>query len=87
MLHSGNNCGGDNMAKKRKISDGATFEDVQALLLKCTRQMRSLMPSGADLSSLDRIEAEQVWQARFGAWIAANPNKRGAIVLGSDQSH
>jgi hypothetical protein len=48
------------MAKKRRrISDGATLEEVQALLLKCTRQLRALTPAGADLSGLDRIEAEQ----------------------------
>jgi hypothetical protein len=49
------------MAKKRWISDGATFEEVQALSLECTRQLRTLMPPGADLSPLGRIEAEMAY--------------------------
>ena len=75
------------MAKKRKISDGATFEDVQALLLKCTRRLRALTPPGADLRDLDRMEAEIAWLDLFGGWIAANPERRAAIVWGTDQSH
>jgi hypothetical protein len=50
------------MSKKRaRISDGATFEEVQALLLKLTRQLRTLMPPGADVSRLDRIESEMTY--------------------------
>jgi hypothetical protein len=60
-LHSGSNSGGETMAKKRRISDGATFGEVQALLLKCTRQLRALMPPGADLSHLDDIEARMAY--------------------------
>jgi hypothetical protein len=55
-----------------KISDGATFEEVQALLLKCTRQLRNLMPPGADLSHLDRTEAEQ----DFLTWMRQTPLTR-----------
>ena len=72
------------MAKKR-ISDGTSVEEVQALLLKCIRQLR-VMP-GADVSRLDRAEAEIAWGDRFRAWLAANPKPRCAIVLGPDQTH
>jgi hypothetical protein len=76
------------MAKKRRrIADGATFEEVQALLLRCTRQLRALMPPGEDLSRLDLTEAELAWQIHFDTWLAANPKKRGAVVWGSDQCH
>jgi len=67
---SGNNWDGAAMAKKRtRISDGATFEEVQALLLKTTRQLRALMPPGADLSRLNETEARTaymrlLWQAQ-----------------------
>jgi hypothetical protein len=75
------------MAEKRRISDGATFEEVQALLLNCVRRLRALTPLGADLSELERTEAEIAWLDLLGTWLAANPNRRTAIVLGSDQSH
>jgi hypothetical protein len=48
------------MAKRRRISYGATFEELQALLLKTARQLRAMTPPGADLSDLDRAEAELV---------------------------
>jgi hypothetical protein len=64
IVQLGNNCGGAAMGKKRRrISDGATFEEVQSLLLKCTRQLRTLMPPGADLRPLDRIETRMAWLA------------------------
>jgi hypothetical protein len=75
------------VAKKRRISDGATYEDVQALLLKCTRHLRTLMPAGSDLSQLDRIEAEVAWHASIKTWLAAKPERRFAITYGSDQCH
>jgi hypothetical protein len=59
IVTPGNNRGGTAMANKGGICDGATFEEVQALLLKCTCQLRTLMPPGSDTSQLDRIEAEQ----------------------------
>jgi hypothetical protein len=46
-----------------------------------------LTPPGADLSELERMEAEIAWQDLFGTWFAANPERRAAIVWGSDQSH
>jgi hypothetical protein len=73
--------------KRGRISDGATLEDIQALLLKCSRQLRSLMPAGADLSRLDHIEAEVAWQACIETWIAGSPERRNAIFYGSDQCH
>jgi hypothetical protein len=82
ILHSEMIAGGATMGKKRRISDGATFEEVQALLLRCTHQLRALMPSSADLGGLDRIEDEMAWQASIDAWITANPKRRGAIFLG-----
>jgi hypothetical protein len=87
IVRSGNNCGGAAMAKRRRISDGATLEELQSLLLKTARQLRTLMPHGPDIRDLDRAEAELAWQIHFDTWLAANPEKRGAIVLGSDQSH
>jgi hypothetical protein len=75
------------MAVKRRISDGATFEDAQALLLKATRQLRTLMADGADVGPLDQIEAQMAWQASLDAWIAANPKRRGAIFWGSYRFH
>jgi hypothetical protein len=47
------------MAKKYRIPDGPAFDEVLALLMKCTRQLRAMMPPGADLSRLDRMDAEQ----------------------------
>jgi hypothetical protein len=75
------------MAEKRGISEGASFEEVQALLLKCTRRLRTLMPAGADVSELDRIEAEVAWHASIKTWLAAMPERRNAIFCGSDQCH
>jgi hypothetical protein len=47
------------MAKKpRRISDGATFEDVQALLLKITWQLRTMAPPPNVVKSLDQTEAQ-----------------------------
>jgi hypothetical protein len=76
------------MAKDRaRISDGATFEEVQALLLKCTRQLRALMPDGADVSPLAQVEAEMTWQVSLDARIAAHPKRHSAICCGSEQWH
>jgi len=76
------------MAKNRtRISDGASVEEVQALLLNCVRRLRALTPPGADLSELDRMKAEICWQDLFGTWLEANPERRAAIVWGSDRSH
>jgi hypothetical protein len=75
------------MAKKRRISDGASYEEMQALVLKCTRQLRELMPAGADLSELNRIEAEVAWLQRIKTWLAARPKRRNAIFYGSRQIH
>jgi hypothetical protein len=45
------------------------------------------MPPDADLSDLDRIEAEITWQDGIETWIAGSPEQRNAIFYGSDQSH
>jgi hypothetical protein len=45
-------------SKRARISDGAKFEDLQALLLKLTRQLRTMGPSGQVVCNLDQIEAE-----------------------------
>jgi hypothetical protein len=45
------------MAKKRaRISDGATFEELQAFLFKLARQLRSLEPPSQDLGMLEWIK-------------------------------
>ena len=75
------------MANKRRISDGATLDDLQVLLLTCTRKLKALTPPGEDLNLLYQIEAEMAWQASLDTWLAANPEKRGAVVSGSDRSH
>jgi hypothetical protein len=44
-------------SKRRRISDGAIFEELGAFLLKLARQLRAPTPPGGDLSRLDQIEA------------------------------
>jgi hypothetical protein len=63
-------------AKKPRISDGATFEEAQALLLKCTSQLRALMPPGSDASRLDHIDAEQ----DFLAWLRQAKNANAVFA-------
>jgi hypothetical protein len=47
------------MAKKRaRIAEGATFEEVEALLLKVTRQLRTMAPPPHVAKNLDQIEAQ-----------------------------
>ena len=46
------------MDKKRmRIAEGATFEEIQALLLKVTRQLRTMAPLPDVADTLDQIEA------------------------------
>jgi len=46
------------MNRKRKlISEGATIEEVQALLLKVTRQLRTMAPPPDAEKNLDQTEA------------------------------
>jgi hypothetical protein len=47
------------MAKKRaRISDGATFEELQAFLFKLAWQLRAMEPPGQDLDMLEWIKTE-----------------------------
>jgi hypothetical protein len=47
------------MAKKRgKISGGAIFEDVEALLLKAAKQLRTMAPPAHVVVTLNQIEAD-----------------------------
>jgi hypothetical protein len=50
---------GDCMAKKRaRISDGATFEELQAFLSKLARQLRAMEPASQDLGMLEWIKTD-----------------------------
>src|SRR5215469_17936070 len=51
-------CGEDMSSKRARISDGATLEELQALLMKAAKQLRSIAPPGDDVSILDQLEAE-----------------------------
>jgi hypothetical protein len=55
------------MAKKRApISDGATFEELQAFLFKFARQLRAMEPPGPDLGMLEWIKTD-IAQIKHGA--------------------
>jgi hypothetical protein len=43
--------------KRGRISEGATIEEVQALLLRVTRQLRTMAPLPHVADNLDQIEA------------------------------
>jgi hypothetical protein len=62
------------MAKSPFCRFRATVEEAQALLLKFKRRMRSMMPAGADVSRLDRIEAQMTWQASSTLGLQRIPN-------------
>jgi hypothetical protein len=60
------------MARKReRISDGATFEELQDLILKIARQMRDMPPPPHVVSTLDRIESQVAKMKQRGKAIPA----------------
>jgi hypothetical protein len=55
------------MAKKRaRISDDATFEELQAFLSKLARQLRAMEPASQDLGMLEWIKTD-IAQIKHGA--------------------
>ena len=51
-------CEEDMPTKRSRISDGATMEELQALLSKAARQLRTTTRPGHDVSIFNQIEAE-----------------------------